>query len=738
MGSLPNLHELEEVERRREKRREYALLLEERARDTSRERERLSLFAQQRKQSYNNAQAIAGLGVGGLGVNVGGGSLSSTVTNAVNILDHDQAAATSSTRARHQQHQQQQQQQQQQHGHLHQHSHIQRGSLPSRNRVNRPRARSSTITHYLWDDGLMEHMGNYTPSPVSTRSYRINPVSSVQVQAALSNSRRRDSINSSIGANSVNRLITLNRTCHNRVPGHIRRLVSHRFTCMCIAHSLMCAVLLPIMALQGSSSVWHHREQWLHIGPNIGSLLLSVLFLVSAATSIPSLRLIHRYGYTPLLTANYLCLFLFVLSHLYTSIYTLLPAYMLLGLTLSGATNCKAALLVYYGARLSCMQSECTALGSAASSVPLEALEEHKMFCDRDQKVRRLARWYRASQDVGIIMGAIFASLLLACNENDWNCITYYLPYFPVHPNASSRMIPAEDYYNRNDRKMRICGAAMCPFRLPQLNEPHHFQERDDTFYDLNLGAGTFFKEFIAAGSQSAGHLLLWFDVMLALISLSLSLISGRTSLATGVRLERIIQDISNTRKLFFAGPLAFYIGAEQGFMSADFMRAFISCSIGINLISGSLIGMGAMQLVVSCTLSMLLRHTKRIVVILAAFFFQSCLLLALSTWKPAKDDSALFFVIAASWGACNGMWETLLLSLVTQNHAQHENALSITASLQTLRFVGLGLSFMAHGFICEKVKIIALMVLLIVCVLPYAILEVRLDAQRKATLHSL
>jgi len=49
MGSLPNLHELEEAERKREKRREYELLLEQRARDTSRERERLSAFAQQRK-----------------------------------------------------------------------------------------------------------------------------------------------------------------------------------------------------------------------------------------------------------------------------------------------------------------------------------------------------------------------------------------------------------------------------------------------------------------------------------------------------------------------------------------------------------------------------------------------------------------------------------------------------------------------------------------------------------------
>ena len=51
MGSLPNLHELEEIERRREKRREREQreqLREQRARDSSRERERMALFAQRK------------------------------------------------------------------------------------------------------------------------------------------------------------------------------------------------------------------------------------------------------------------------------------------------------------------------------------------------------------------------------------------------------------------------------------------------------------------------------------------------------------------------------------------------------------------------------------------------------------------------------------------------------------------------------------------------------------------
>lgn len=109
-----------------------------------------------------------------------------------------------------------------------------------------------------------------------------------------------------------------------------------------------------------------------------------------------------------------------------------------------------------------------------------------------------------------------------------------------------------------------------------------------------------------------------------------------------------------------------------------------------------------------------------------------------MSSWKPSSDDSALFYVIAASWGACNGMWETLLLSLVTLNHVKHDHVTDVTAPLQSLRFLGLSITFAAHGFLCESSKIIALVVLLVISVPPYAMLEMRLEAQRKATLISL
>lgn len=44
--------------------------------------------------------------------------------------------------------------------------------------------------------------------------------------------------------------------------------------------------------------------------------------------------------------------------------------------------------------------------------------------------------------------------------------------------------------------------------------------------------------------------------------------------------------------------------------------QAFVSCSLGAQMVAGALVGMALMQFIVSCTVSMLLRHVKRYAVI--------------------------------------------------------------------------------------------------------------------------
>lgn len=414
------------------------------------------------------------------------------------------------------------------------------------------------------------------------------------MQAALAASRRRESLNSSIGATSIRRLITLNnRNCRHKIPAHVRQKVGKSFTFLAVAHGLKCAVLVPIFGLQGSNSVWHHREHWLQLGPSIGSLLLSVGLLISAGMCLATPKLIHKFGYSMLMGANNVAVCLFLLCHLYPSIYTLLPAYILFGLTHSPSFISKIAVVVHYGSKLSCSQHECTLLSSHA----LDSWEEHKLFCNRDQKVRRLARWFHASKDFGIILGALIASIVLSCTSNDWNCpdASTKLPLrtttsttttestavkvLPT-PNTSNPIsaafqsfIPStpyvwnhmsgyrSEYYNLDEHGNRICGADMCPLW------------RNDLQFEGYAGNETIFSPFLNEKPREGAFTLIVVYLVFATSALVFTILVGK--IQATFRHERI-KGITDT--LLFAGPLAYFIGTEQAYILSDFLR--VSCAL--------------------------------------------------------------------------------------------------------------------------------------------------------------
>lgn len=87
-------------------------------------------------------------------------------------------------------------------------------------------------------------------SPISSRSHRANltlPPYQIQLAAAA---RRRESVNSSIGATSIKRLLTINRGCRHKIPVHVRTKVAKNFRFLVIAHGLTCAILVPLFGLQ--------------------------------------------------------------------------------------------------------------------------------------------------------------------------------------------------------------------------------------------------------------------------------------------------------------------------------------------------------------------------------------------------------------------------------------------------------------------------------------------------------
>lgn len=114
-------------------------------------------------------------------------------------------------------------------------------------------------------------------SPISSRNHRINTAppyhisstaNTVNPATAAANfnaggtmtnmfhgnlsgsSKRRESMNSSIGATSIRRLLTVNRGCRHKISSQVRAKTVKNFTLLIIGHGLMCAVLIPLFGLQ--------------------------------------------------------------------------------------------------------------------------------------------------------------------------------------------------------------------------------------------------------------------------------------------------------------------------------------------------------------------------------------------------------------------------------------------------------------------------------------------------------
>uniref|UniRef100_A0A6E8V3R5 Uncharacterized protein n=2 Tax=Anopheles coluzzii TaxID=1518534 RepID=A0A6E8V3R5_ANOCL len=701
------------------------------------------------------------------------------------------------------------------------------------------RTRSSGQAHHIWDDPIIDqYLNNY--SPASNRSHRISvgptfPATYQFQSSSLGNRHRRDSVNSSIGATSVRKLLTVqNRSygCRHKIPSHVRSKMTKNFILVAVAHGFMCTALIPLIVLQGANSTWFQQESWLAAGPDVGSGLLSLCCAVTAGMSLMTTKLVQRFGYSIVLAASYGALCLFLAAHIYPVLLALVPAYLLLGMFLGPSVICKQALLVSMAGKLSCSQPECG--GTSTAGANADSYDDHRLICSRQEQVRRLGRWFRAAGDFGIIVGTIVAAFVLTCASGSNRIGCYYITSLaPPVPNAAltGTLNGTMATYNGShtdqpadgglplyrDMLMSLPEATeQQPTDMPKipttatttttttttttestklskptpsmptLRETMYFLYNirlpdptgngDEGFHPASTSTGP--PGGAVGGEDPAGQLMdrfpysmfqtndygericgshlcpVWdrnvpinssalenqlklrgytgatplMGIYLVFGVLAFTVTAFTTDIEFNVKFDSI-RRMSDT--LLFAGPLAYFVGTEQAYMMADFMKAFVACELGPNSVAGVLIGMGVMQLIAACTLSMLLRHTKRVVVIVAGFMFHACLLLVLLRWKPSRDDSAVLYVIPAAWGVCNAVWETLLFALTTLTHPN--KFAEVTSPLQALRFLGLAVTFAGHGVLCEAPKIIILAILLVISVIPYTMLELKLENQRKA-----
>jgi hypothetical protein len=212
-------------------------------------------------------------------------------------------------------------------------------------------------------------------SPVSTRS----------------TARRRDSLSSSGGASSVRRLIAAVRSTPSRLgPVYSRRVLLRNFAALCLGHASVTGALLPLLGLQAAVSA------------DTGALLLAALHAVASLSSLVAPTLVQRVGCNWTLILGYAHACLFFGLHLYPTPYTLVPAYLTLGLWLGPLVSARVTLLMTLASKLSYLVTE---------DEEGEDVEENSSR--RETVVRRLARGLQTAQDFGMVLGNGVTAFLL-------------------------------------------------------------------------------------------------------------------------------------------------------------------------------------------------------------------------------------------------------------------------------------------------------------------------------------
>jgi hypothetical protein len=347
------------------------------------------------------------------------------------------------------------------------------------------------------------------PSPMSTRS--CHSVRSLSSRGASNYSRcgRRDSLTSS-GGTSIRKLIAIVRATPSQFgPAFSERALARNHAALCLGHATFAAALIPLLALQ--SSTFNSEIT--------GTTLLSITFIIAAFTSLFTPIILQKLSPHIALIISYIILTLFFTLNLYSSIITLIPGYILFGITLGPLCNIQISILVNLAAKLSFVS------------------EEVKIFVQA-----RLARQFYLAHCAGHAIGSAVTGLVL------WYTVT----------NGDTNLNFEHDIEGN-----RLCGSSSCPIII-QLNNTYNYFE-----LSLPCKSSTMLYSIYLGCSVMAIAISATFLDKIPIIMRE-NFVDRTTALySTLCMTVRSFKDI----KLQLLTPLFIFIGFEQAFMMTDYSK---------------------------------------------------------------------------------------------------------------------------------------------------------------------
>uniref|UniRef100_F7F0N8 Protein unc-93 homolog A n=1 Tax=Monodelphis domestica TaxID=13616 RepID=F7F0N8_MONDO len=168
--------------------------------------------------------------------------------------------------------------------------------------------------------------------------------------------------------------------------------------------------------------------------------------------------------------------------------------------------------------------------------------------------------------------------------------------------------------------------------------------------------------------------------------------------------------------------PLTMYSGFEQGFLSGDYTKSYVTCALGIRYVGYVMICFSATNSLSSMLFGKISQYTGRIALfVLGAVIHLSCII-SLLLWKPHPSQMAVFFIFPALWGMADAILQTQTNAIYGVLFVKNKEA--AFANYRLWESFGFVIAFGYSTFLCVYIKLYILLAVLILSAVTYGSVE--------------
>ncbi|XP_074898188.1 protein unc-93 homolog A isoform X2 [Buteo buteo] len=168
--------------------------------------------------------------------------------------------------------------------------------------------------------------------------------------------------------------------------------------------------------------------------------------------------------------------------------------------------------------------------------------------------------------------------------------------------------------------------------------------------------------------------------------------------------------------------PLTMYSGFEQGFLSGDYTKTYVTCALGIHYVGYVMICFSAVNSLCSLLFGKISQFTGRKLLFALATVTNTTCIIALLLWKPHPKQLAVFFIFPALWGLSDAIWQTQTNGLYGILFEKHKEA--AFANYRLWESFGFVIAFGYSTKLQVYIKLYILLSVLVLSMVTYGAVE--------------